>query len=224
MINKTINLPNNMRLHLHFTKRRRRPRDNQPLLPNLDDIKSTRKGSKFSRFFRHVFEHKNVKKAFGVNLAMVAATAAFVPAQASNIEFVEEDVVIEEKYTVLTTQRSIQYPVEKVNITQGYRFYHPGIDLDGITGDNVKPFTAGYVSDVSYSGYGYGNAVLVDHGDNITSLYAHLSTILVVNGQEVNLDTIIGSIGTSGRAYGDHLHLEIRDSGYPVNPHILLPR
>lgn len=223
MINKTINLPNNMRLHLHFTKRCQ-PSYNQPLLPNLDGIKSTKKGSKFSRFFRHVFEHKNIKKAFGVNLAMVAATAAFVPTQASNVEFIEEDVVIEEKYAVLTTQKSIQYPVESVNITQGYRFYHPGIDLDGITGDNVKPFMAGYVSDVSYSGYGYGNAVLIDHGDNITSLYAHLSKIFVVNDQEVGLDTIIGSMGTSGRAYGDHLHLEIRDGGYPVNPHILLPR
>jgi len=194
------------------------------LLPSLDAIKSTRKGSKFSRFFRHVFEHKNIKKAFGVNLAMVTATAAFVPSEASNIDFVEENVVVEEKYAVLTTQKSIQYPVEKVNITQGYKFYHPGIDLDGITGDNVKPFMAGYVADVSYSGYGYGNAVLVDHGDNITSLYAHLSKIFVVNGQEVNLDTIIGKMGTSGRAYGDHLHLEIRDNDYPMNPHVLLPR
>jgi murein DD-endopeptidase MepM/ murein hydrolase activator NlpD len=83
---------------------------------------------------------------------------------------------------------------------------------------------AGYVAGVSYSGYGYGNTVLVDHGDNITSLYAHLSKILVFSGQEVGLDTIIGQIGASGRAYGDHLHLEIRDNGYPVNPHILLPR
>lgn len=147
-----------------------------------------------------------------------------MPTQSTNIDLGKEDVVIQEKYAVLTTQRSTQYPMEKVSITQGYKFYHPGIDMDGVTGDVVKPFMVGSVEEVGYSNFGYGNAVLLNHGDNITSLYAHLSKIFVVKDQQVNMDTVIGQVGTSGRAYGDHLHLEIRDRGYPINPYLLLPQ
>ena len=116
MIKISLNLPKKTRLHLHLV-RRRESAYKQPLLPSLEVIKSTRKGSKISRYFRHVFEHKNIKRLLGVNLAVVAATAVFMPTQSTNIDLGKEDVVIQEKYAVLTTQRSTQYPMENVSIT-----------------------------------------------------------------------------------------------------------
>jgi murein DD-endopeptidase MepM/ murein hydrolase activator NlpD len=83
---------------------------------------------------------------------------------------------------------------------------------------------AGFVEEISYSRLAYGNAVIVNHGNKITSLYAHLSKIEVEKGQEVNIETKLGEMGATGRAWGDHLHLEIRDHGYPINPFSVLPR
>jgi len=98
------------------------------------------------------------------------------------------------------------------------------VDFDGVTGDPIHPIMDGRVEAINYSKYAYGNAVLIDHGDNITSLYAHLSKILIKPNQEVTTDTIIGEMGSTGRSSGDHLHLEIRDSGKPFNPLTALPK
>ena len=65
---------------------------------------------------------------------------------------------------------------------------------------------------------GYGRSILIDHGDGITTRYAHLSRIFVVVGEQVKQGEIIGAIGTSGRTTGPHLHYEVRIHGTPVNP------
>jgi len=124
----------------------------------------------------------------------------------------------------LVLPECIQYPVEPVKITQGFGFFHPGIDLDGLTGDKIRPIKSGVVEAVSYSKYTYGNAIIVNHGDDLTSLYAHLSKIDVSEGDSVTTDTVIGEMGATGHASGDHLHLEIRDSGRAINPFTILPR
>jgi murein DD-endopeptidase MepM/ murein hydrolase activator NlpD len=64
---------------------------------------------------------------------------------------------------------------------------------------------------------------LINHGSDITTLYAHLSKIFVEPNQEVTTDTVIGEMGATGHALGDHLHLEIRDTGKPINPLTVLP-
>jgi murein DD-endopeptidase MepM/ murein hydrolase activator NlpD len=159
----------------------------------------------------------------GTNIALIVVLSSFVPAgAASDIE--PEQTVISEEATPLVTQSGIQYPVEKIKITQGYKFYHPGIDLDGITGDLIQPVMAGVVENISYSRFAYGNAVIVNHGNKITSLYAHLSKIEVEEGQEVTIKTKLGEMGATGQSWGDHLHLEIRDHNYPINPFSVLPR
>ena len=125
---------------------------------------------------------------------------------------------------MLTTERKIRYPLEYVIINQGYRFYHPGVDFEGITGDSVYPIMPGEVAAVGYSKIGYGNAIVVRHDDNTTSLYAHLSKILVNEGEYVNTHDIIGLVGSTGRSSGDHLHLEVRKSdNTPINPLSILP-
>ena len=82
---------------------------------------------------------------------------------------------------------------------------------------------AGIVEAIDQSKYAYGNAILINHGNEITSLYAHLSKIEVGVNQEVTIETEVGKMGATGHASGDHLHLEIRDHGKPINPLSLLP-
>jgi len=65
---------------------------------------------------------------------------------------------------------------------------------------------------------GYGNEVLVDHGDGITTKYGHLRRIDVVAGQEVKKGQIIGAVGMTGKSTGPHLHYEVRVHQTPVNP------
>jgi len=192
-------------------------------LTNRLHVHLVRRLGGYSYFFRHIFGHDKIKKVLGINLALMLIVSSFFPAQAaSNIE--PEQAVILTEAPPLTTQRGSQYPVEYVIISQGYRFYHPGIDLDGITGDTLYPIMAGRVQEVSYSRFAYGNAIIVNHGNGLTSLYAHLSKIEVEEGQKIGLDTKLGEMGSSGRAFGDHLHLEIRDRNYPINPFSILPR
>ncbi|OGM77228.1 hypothetical protein A2210_02645 [Candidatus Woesebacteria bacterium RIFOXYA1_FULL_40_18] len=210
------------RLNLHLVKRRKDAFE-EPLLPSFEEIKNTRSGNKFSRFFRHIFEHKNIKKILGTNLALMVLASSFVPTYAS-YSGDEADYAVVEQKVELNTEHGIQYPVEKVKITQGYRFFHPGIDFDGLTGDPIKPIKGGIVEALQFSKYAYGNAVLIDHGNKVESLYAHLAEIYVKEGQEVTKDTIIGTMGATGRASGDHLHLEVHDHGIPINPLTVLPR
>ncbi len=212
------------RLDVRIIKRRTRTIE-KPFLPSISDIKRTKSGNKISRFFRHIFEHKKIQRIFGTNIALMVIATSFIPNNTlgSEQQIEEEITVISETAVALNTEKGVQYPVENVKITQGYKIFHPGIDLDGITGDPIKPIKAGFVEAISRSKYAYGTAVIINHGNQLTSLYAHLSKILVTEGQEVTINTIIGEMGATGRAYGDHLHLEIRDNGVPINPTSVLP-
>jgi murein DD-endopeptidase MepM/ murein hydrolase activator NlpD len=215
----TLTLPKH-RLHLNLV--RRRGETIEPFLPTYSQIKSVRKGSKISRIFRHIFEHEKINKVLGLNLALVTALTVVAPTQASIPPSIAEDQTIVQNVLVLTTQKGIRYPVDNAKVSQGYRFYHPAIDFDGNTGDPIKPIMSGVVAGVDYSKFAYGNAVIVDHGNGITSLYAHLSKILVKVGDFVEANTTIGLMGATGRASGDHLHLEIRDHNIPINPALVL--
>ena len=82
----------------------------------------------------------------------------------------------------------------------------------------------GKVEVAETSSVGYGKHVIVDHGDNLKTLYAHLSKINVKTGDEVDTDTVVGLMGSTGRSTGSHLHLEVRDHGIPINPMSILPR
>lgn len=209
------------RLDLSLLKRRNHPQD-RPLLPDLGTIGRAKRGNKFSLFFRHIFEHKKIKKLLGTNLALAIVASSLFP---SRIDFQNaEENVVSTNSVVLTTERPIRYPVEAVEITQEYKVYHPGLDFEGETGEAVYPVMAGEVEDISHSKVGYGNAIIVSHGNEVTSLYAHLSNIEVEKDQILSTDTKIGEIGSSGTSSGDHLHLEIRENGMPVNPYSILPR
>jgi murein DD-endopeptidase MepM/ murein hydrolase activator NlpD len=98
---------------------------------------------------------------------------------------------------------------------------HPGLDIDGETGDAVVAAGGGTVLLAGWapSGYsGYGRMVMIDHGNGITTLYAHLSKIAVGDGEVVEAGQYIGAIGTTGVSTGSHLHFEVRVGGQTVNP------
>ena len=103
----------------------------------------------------------------------------------------------------------------------GGRRNHPGIDIDGVTGDPVVAAEAGTVvlAGTAPAGYsGYGNVVMIDHGGGLSTLYAHLSRVDVAMGQSVQQGQQIGAIGATGEATGDHLHFEVRVDNKPEDP------
>ena len=113
----------------------------------------------------------------------------------------------------------------------GYRYhpidgdwrYHSGIDISmsGAYGKNIIATRAGTVilsSLESESGTGYGNYIIIDHGDGYTSLYGHCSELLVSEGQTVSRGQIIAKVGSTGWSTGPHLHFEVRYNGSTVDP------
>ncbi len=100
---------------------------------------------------------------------------------------------------------------------------HWGIDIAGNEGEGVYATDAGVVVYAGWNNYGYGNMIMVDHGNNFQSLYGHLSAINVGCGQSVGQGDVIGAIGTTGHSSGPHLHFEIRAISSFVNPWDVLP-
>lgn len=94
---------------------------------------------------------------------------------------------------------------------------HDGIDIPGDTGTAVKSASAGIVISRGWAG-GYGNLVVVDHGDGIKTYYGHLSVFSCSKGQVVEKGQELGKMGSTGRSTGPHLHFEVRVNGVPVNP------
>jgi murein DD-endopeptidase MepM/ murein hydrolase activator NlpD len=100
---------------------------------------------------------------------------------------------------------------------------HWGIDIAGNEGEGAYATDAGVVVYAGWNNYGYGNMIMIDHGNNFQSLYAHLNSINVGCGQSVGQGDMIGIIGNTGRSTGSHLHFEIRAISSWVNPWDVLP-
>lgn len=105
----------------------------------------------------------------------------------------------------------------------GKEQHHDGIDISLPTGTPVQPVNAGTVTFAGNKG-GYGLLVEIDHGNGLTSRYAHLSELLVSVGEEMLPGRPLGLVGQTGLATAPHLHLEIRRDHQPINPLLLLSR
>ena len=103
-----------------------------------------------------------------------------------------------------------------------YQILHTGIDIANNKGTNITPFMGGTVTYAAETKIGYGKHIIIDHGNNVTSLYGHLDKILVYKGQTVTTDQVIGLMGTTGWSTGNHLHFQINVYGIPVNPRVFL--
>jgi murein DD-endopeptidase MepM/ murein hydrolase activator NlpD len=94
---------------------------------------------------------------------------------------------------------------------------HTGLDFKADHGTTARATAAGTVTAAEYSG-GYGRMVEIDHGNGLSTRYAHLSTIAVQPGQKVAAGAVVGRVGSTGRSTGAHLHYETRIDGTPVDP------
>jgi len=100
---------------------------------------------------------------------------------------------------------------------------HRAIDISGNLGEAVWASDAGVIVYAGWNDYGYGNMIMIDHGNGFQTLYAHLSALNVACGQSVGQGDVIGAIGSTGHSSGAHLHFEIRSLSSFVNPHDMLP-
>lgn len=107
-------------------------------------------------------------------------------------------------------------------ITQYFSWYHPGLDVANNGYPNVVAADAGRIISAGWDNSGYGNKIIIDHGNGTRTLYGHLSAIYVIAGQTVNRGDAIGKMGTSGRSTGPHLHFEVSRDGVRFNPLTIL--
>lgn len=110
----------------------------------------------------------------------------------------------------------------RVHPIYGTRRLHAGIDFGAASGSAIVAANGGTVISAGWQS-GYGNTVVVSHGNGLTTLYAHQSSIAVSRGQSVGRGEVIGYVGSTGNSTGPHLHFEIRSNGTPVNPRPYLP-
>jgi murein DD-endopeptidase MepM/ murein hydrolase activator NlpD len=109
-------------------------------------------------------------------------------------------------------------------ISQKYSWYHRAVDIANKDGPVIVASQSGTVTTVALNSGGYGNYVMVDHGNGYSTLYAHLRTgsISVGLGQKVNQGQALGTMGSTGRSTGVHLHFEIIGQNGKLNPLVLL--
>jgi len=110
----------------------------------------------------------------------------------------------------------------RIHPIYGTRKLHSGVDVGAARGTPISSTFAGVVIYTGWRG-GYGNTVIVDHGGGLTSLYAHMSEIGVSNGAAVERGDVVGFVGATGTATGNHLHFEIRFNGTATDPAPYLP-
>ena len=124
-------------------------------------------------------------------------------------------------YTTITTRFGEVY-----NLVDPNGSAHTGADIagSGIFGKPIVAIESGTVSVATYSNYGYGNYVMINHGVNSAdgntyiSLYGHCSSLAVSKGQSVTKGQVIGYVGSTGNSTGPHLHLEVRVNGKITDP------
>lgn len=132
---------------------------------------------------------------------------------------------------VTTIKPQVAWPVSGVVTLEfgesdfPYEILHSGIDIAnpyGKIGDPIHPFMEGKVTYAGEIWWGFGKHIIIDNGNNVTSLYGHLSKIFVYKGQTVKITDIIGEEGSTGWSTGPHLHFGVYVYGIPVNPRTFL--
>lgn len=120
-------------------------------------------------------------------------------------------------YGVVSGKRISSLFGSRIHPITGRRRFHDGLDIAAVYGNGVYAYTDGRVVATGWNG-GYGNCILIDHGDGLQTRYAHLSAIYVRVGQKVGTGAKIGAIGSSGNSTGPHLHFEVIKNGQTKNP------
>ena len=152
----------------------------------------------------------------------VNGQAVLVATKADAVNAADEETV----EAVISSKRSpfdFRMPVDGGQITQGFSSYHRANDIAVNYDSPIYSLGDGKVEFAGFIVDGRGNTVVVDHGDGLKTLYAHMHNIKVNIGEQVSGTTVIGSVGLSGRTTGSHVHVEVYDGGLSINPASVLP-
>jgi murein DD-endopeptidase MepM/ murein hydrolase activator NlpD len=120
-------------------------------------------------------------------------------------------------YGVVSGKRISSFYGYRIHPITGRRRFHDGLDIAANHGNGVYAYTGGKVVETGWNG-GYGNCILINHGNGLKTRYAHLSKISVRIGQRVETGDKIGTVGSSGNSTGPHLHFEVIKNGRTQNP------
>lgn len=185
------------------------------------------RASPVSKKLRRLFETKRIRQVFGANLGAALMLAPLLnlnqppvisePQLQLPAEYFTAQSIYDQPLT--TEERKFLVPVDNLKYKgQDYHNGHLAYDLNAPIGTPVKAFTAGQVFKIEDGQFGLGKYIILDHGDQLFSVYAHLQTFNVTISQVVNTGDTIGFIGMTGHTTGPHLHFEIHDQGAAINP------
>lgn len=177
-----------------------------------------------SKKLRQLVEHKRFRSVAGICLiaAVLLSSNPFIGRAKQAFSQESQQPLLTTDEAIITTQKTTRLPVTGA-LSQSFTYYHPGIDIQKELNTAVYPILPGIVAETGFQAYGYGNYVVVKHENDYFSLYGHLAKVLVGEGTPVSLDTVIGTVGVTGRTTGSHLHLEIYENDIAVNPLLILP-
>lgn len=139
---------------------------------------------------------------------------------------ISKNMTVPKNGTTLKSDQGFSWPLTNGNISSYFgkrrRDFHDGIDISAPRGTPIHAAKDGVVIYSSRKIKGYGNMVVIKHG-NMATVYAHNSKNLVKKGDRVKQGEIVGFVGATGRATGPHVHFEVRQGQIPVDPLYYLP-
>lgn len=109
-------------------------------------------------------------------------------------------------------------------ISQRFYSWHPGTDIATGLGMPIHPVNSGKVVEVVYGLWGLGHYVVIEHEQGFRSTYGHMGRVFVKVDDSVNLNSILGEVGMTGRTSGPHTHLEVTKNGKYIDPETVLPK
>ncbi|MFA5047663.1 MAG: peptidoglycan DD-metalloendopeptidase family protein [Patescibacteria group bacterium] len=205
------------------------------LLKTLENEKLSLGGQKEEKNFLVLQTKKSEKKFQGLVSNLKAEQLAATNQIASLERTIRAELAKKGKSEKLNTlgNASLNWPTDSQRITckfhdSTYPYInvvgqHSGLDIGIRQGTPVKAAEAGYVAKVGLGTKWYGNYVMVIHSNNLSTLYAHFSSVSVTADQYVTRGQIIGYSGNTGFSSGPHLHFEVRSNGIPTDPLSYLP-
>jgi murein DD-endopeptidase MepM/ murein hydrolase activator NlpD len=217
-----------------------RPKFQPVLASSYLQLKRPYPASRISKLIRPILEKRSVRNFLGINLvtamlvvpglgslaqdqtfsALDSNTASSSAAEASSTASITTDTTVAEAAPVIaTTKHPYIMPIVRIRyLGQDFHPGHPGWDINSYVGDPVMAFSAGKVIKIEAGFLGFGRHIVIDHGDGLTTLYAHLKAFKVTLNQMVKAGDQIGEVGMTGWTTGPHLHFEIHEDGIPVSP------
>jgi murein DD-endopeptidase MepM/ murein hydrolase activator NlpD len=174
----------------------------------------------------NIIPRKNIEKPLGIPDKMGGNTQTAGKALVSNLESENKFITNIETSPTALWSKSFVSPLKTLFVTDeygygrntvGYNITHKGADFRAATGTEVMAINSGIVR-VARLFNTYGNTIILDHGNGLSSLYMHLSGIKVKVGQRIEAGQIIGYSGQTGYASAPHLHLSIKVNGISIDP------